>query len=345
MIQLVRVLAALSILLVAPAPAQSLGLWTASPSPALLAQSITTHQASSLLATMLTRVGFGAPAKDELARADALLWPDPTPRFWPMDEAGAPRVATPTMDSLTHTLRPYQGVYWLRDRYKVSREALQAWNPGLDLDALEPGQEVVTWRRDPDVLSRSVGAAMRGRLLDGEPLPPGPGYAILYAHRAFGTYYTVSELQRVLGGYAQAFPEAEPLMVGDVSYRTGRRILPHLSHTSGRDVDITYPRHSPTPSLTRFHRIRRHDVDMHRTLWLLRALIEGGSVAVIFIDRPIQRGLYTLAKEQGAPQEWLDAVFQYPRWGGGDALVRDSPGHDDHFHVRFICQPTDLRCQ
>ena len=172
MIQLVRVLAALSILLVAPAPAQSLGLWTASPSPALLAQTITTHQATTLLATMLSKVGFSDPPADDLARADALLWPDPTPRLWPMDEAGVPQVVTPTIDSLTHTLRPYQGVYWLRDRYKVSREALQAWNPELDLDALEPGQQVVTWRRDPDALSRSVGAAMRGRLLDGEPLPP-----------------------------------------------------------------------------------------------------------------------------------------------------------------------------
>lgn len=280
---------------------------------------------------------------EALQRWDEPRWELPGRATWTMVD-GHPVVGTPRLDELWHQLTERQNVRWVRDRYRVSLDDLAKWNADLDLHTLEPGQELMVWRRDPEELSYGIGSPNRGRLRHGEPLPPGDKYVILHPHRAFGTYYMVSELKRVLDAYAEVFPRAEPLMVGDLSFRTGRRIRPHLSHQTGRDVDLTYPRTSPPPNYKRFHYIRRRHLDAERTLWLVREFVNSGMVEYIFMDRWVQRLAYREAERQGAPQEWLEAVFEYPGWGG-KAIVRRARGHDDHMHVRFWCQPTDRWCR
>ena len=228
-------------------------------------------------------------------------------------------------------------------RGRLSR--LKGLNPGLDLDALEPGDEVLVWQRSAGHLSRSIGSADRGRLSHGEPLPPGEKYEILYPHRTFGTYYTVSEIVRVMDGFARRFPDAIPVMIGDMSFRTGRHIRPHKSHRSGRDVDISYPRKRPPPNYRRFHRATRRVFDARKALWMIKSFVQGGKVEYIFMDHYIQRRLVREARREGAPEEWIRAVFQYPHWHGGHAIVRHARGHRNHFHVRFKCQPTDRYCR
>ena len=258
---------------------------------------------------------------------------------------GYPIVGTPRVDELYHTITRYRDARWVRQRYKLSIEALGALNPDIDLAALEEGDEILVWRHDPSHVSEGRGAPNRGRLSYAEPLPLADKYHILHRHRAFGTYYAVSEIKRVFDGYAEAFPDAEPVIIGDLSFRTGRRIRPHLSHQTGRDVDITYPRFSLPPNFNRFHYISRRDLDAQRTLWLVREFIASGMIEYIFMDRWVQRLVYKEAQRQGAPQEWLDEVFEYPGWGG-KAMVRRAKGHDDHMHIRFWCQKqTDRWCQ
>lgn len=269
-------------------------------------------------------------------------WPMPTQRTWPIHN-GRPVITAPQVQRLTWTMDNRRSLWWVLSRYRIRRHELERLNPDIDLDNLQPGQTLVVWQRDPSKLSQSVGRANMGRVLNGEPLPRGKGYEVLYDHRAFGTYYTVSELYRVLNNFHHDHPEAHPLIIGDLSYSNGGRIQPHLSHRSGRDVDITYPRHSAPPNLERFHYIRRRDIDLDATLDLIRDMIRGGTVELILIDRPIQRLLAARAQELGAPADWIAAVFQFPM-RSPTAIVRDARGHDDHMHVRFFCQPTDYRC-
>lgn len=278
------------------------------------------------------------------AEVGRMRWQLPEERSWPVDESGAPLLETRHLNELRHTIVGGQGLTRLRQMYRFRRAELEQWNPEVDIDALSNGQEVVVWKRDGEVTSRSVGAANRGRLIGGEPMPPGDNYIILYPHRTFGTHYTVGEIVRVLDGFGERFPEMDPLMIGDISFRNGRPIHPHNSHQAGRDVDITYPRHNPPPNYQRFHHVRRDNLDVEGTLWLINEFIRGGQVEYIFVDRHHQRQLRAEAERQGAPPEWLDAVFQYPRHAGGHALVRHARGHRGHFHVRFKCQPTDRRC-
>ena len=280
---------------------------------------------------------------EAVAQEDPFGWELPKRRDWMLID-GDPIVGTPRVHELWHTVGKYQNAFWITKRYQMRRANLEALNPGVDLDGLEVGDQLLVWRRDPSALSESVGKPSSGRLKNGEPLPTGEKYQALWAHRTFGTYYAVSEIVRVMDAYAQRFPWAERLIVGDLSVRRGRKLSPHVSHRSGRDLDISYPRRTDPPNYRRFHPIPRRDLDPERTLWLLRAFLDRGHVEYVFIDRPIQRMLYYEAKRQGAPAEWLAAVFQYPRRVGTRAIVRTSKGHDDHMHIRWHCQPTDTRC-
>ena len=42
----------------------------------------------------------------------------------------------------------------------------------------------------------------------------------------------------------------------------------------------------------------------------------------------------------------LERVLQFPRgWGASLGVVRHSPGHEGHIHVRFGCGPAEPQCQ
>lgn len=271
-------------------------------------------------------------------------WMLPTPQQWHIVN-DHPLVETRTLEEFWHTVSRGHALKNLRAMYRISTTALQELNPELDLNNLNEGDRVLVWKRPKNSFARSVGAATGGRLINAEPLPLGEKYHVLYPHRAWGTYYTVSEIVRVLDAFGAKFPDTDPLIVGDISFRNGRSIHPHRSHQAGRDVDITYPRHQPPPDYNRFHHVRRDNLDVEKTLWLINQFIAGGKVEYMFIDRYHQRALYQEAKRQGAPQEWLNAVFQYPAHTGGTAIIRHARGHRKHFHVRFACQPTDRRCR
>ena len=221
---------------------------------------------------------------------------------------------------------------------------LQELNPDVDFDNLEKGQQVLVWKRS-EQFSKSWGDPNHGRLYDGEPLPEGDGYLVLHPHRAFGTYYTVSEIVRVMDAFNARYPESKPLIVGDISVKNGRQLKPHKSHQSGRDVDITYPRLREPPNYSRFHNISRRDFDIEKSFWLIKQFIDGGNVEYVFMDKRWQRVLRAYAEKQGATEEWLNAVFEYRSNRPGLAIIRHERGHARHFHLRFKCQETDTRCR
>lgn len=270
-------------------------------------------------------------------------WPMPEQRAWPLDEDGFPIVETRRDDERWHVMERGHRLSTLRGFYRRTTAQLQELNPDLDLRNLQQGDEVLVWRRNEEAISESRGQPQSGRLLYGEPMPFGDNYILLHPYRAFGTHYAVSEVVRILDAYYETFPQADPLIIGDFSFRTGRQINPHNSHQAGRDVDITLPRINPPPNYNRFHHIRRDNLDAEKTLWLLTTLLEGGYVQYVFLDWHHQRTLVRLAREQGAPDEWLAEVFEFPG-RGGRGIIRHASGHRGHFHIRFHCQDTDRWC-
>ncbi len=271
-------------------------------------------------------------------------WPTPHFRDWPVGVDEHPIVETRRADKLVHTMRSWESTARLRSLYGKNNERLQKLNPDVDLTDLEEGDEVVVWQRDEEAISESRGEPQGGWLIDGEPMPDSEHYSLQYPHRTFGTYYTISESVRVLDTYYERFPDADPLVIGDVSRRTGRSMSPHRSHQAGRDIDISLPRTDEPPDYERIYRVAPRHLDVERTLWVMTSFLEGGHVKYIFVDWNHQRRMWELARDQGAPEEWLESAFEYPE-RGSRGIIRHEPGHVGHFHVRFYCQHTDEWCQ
>jgi penicillin-insensitive murein endopeptidase len=138
------------------------------------------------------------------------------------------------------------------------------------------------------------------------------------------------------------------LTVGDLSVKTGGRLMPHLSHRTGRDADLLLylttldgaPVTSPGfihvgPDGLAWdeagHRFLRFDIERE---WLLvKTLLEDDEARIqwIFASRAIEAMLLEWARARGEPGETLVRAEE--------ALLQPVPGgeHDDHVHVRTQC--------
>jgi hypothetical protein len=99
---------------------------------------------------------------------------------------------------------------------------------------------------------------------------------------------------------------------------------------------VGYPLEGEDGSARRFRPATGKRLDVDRAWQLVDAFLDTGAVRYIFMDYSIQEQIYEHAKSRGVPRSRLDELFQYPR-GRRRAygIIRDDPGHDDHFHVRF----------
>ena len=220
------------------------------------------------------------------------------------------------------------------------------WNPGLTPDRIRTGRQLVLYPKQPQSVSESVGSPSSGELLHAHRLPPGAGYAIRDADRAYATDETVRGLISAFEHLHQGDPRAPRLWVHDLSLRHGGPMSEHRSHQSGRDADVAYPQKSCARGTCDFHRIGPDQLDPRHTFELLRYLLERGQLEAVFVDYRLQAPLYRYAREHGATAEELQRWFQYPH--GRDnpyGVIRHFPKHDDHMHLRFACHVSDAGCK
>ena len=175
-----------------------------------------------------------------------------------------------------------------------------------------------------------------GSLAGAERLEPGDGYYLRRPTRAYGAPYVVEYVRSAVAEVRALYTDLPPLAIGDLSAEHGGALPGHVSHRSGRDVDIGFY----------FHHVPRGfedagtDLDLDATWALLAAFARTADhrdgVQIIFLDYAVQKRLYDFAKARGTPDDELAFLFQYP--AGKDAmtgLVRHWPNHANHFHVRF----------
>lgn len=166
-------------------------------------------------------------------------------------------------------------------------------------------------------------------------LASGPGFHVLNPDRAWGQPLAVWRINEVLCAYVSHFPDAAPVLVQDLSKRGGGRLEPHSSHRRGWDVDIGVVRKGR--SFDRFVAASPRTMDAEKTWWLIQSFIRTGDVQYVFLNKRLIRPLYRYAKKQGISRERMLELFHYPRrsrWGLG--IIRAEPGHNAHFHVRFL---------
>ena len=177
----------------------------------------------------------------------------------------------------------------------------------------------------------SIGRAHGGVLVAGIRMPEGSNWELVSPGLAWGTQETVDALARAIDAVAARFPNTPKVFIGDLSARRGGHLPPHVSHQSGRDVDISY-------YLTEGHRwnatANGSNLDRARTWHFVRTLISDSDVDLILVDTQIQRILKAYALEIGEDPAWLDEIFQV----GGKSrrpLIFHAKGHATHLHVRF----------
>ncbi|MEM6292036.1 MAG: penicillin-insensitive murein endopeptidase [Myxococcota bacterium] len=238
----------------------------------------------------------------------------------------------------------------LASRYGVGTDEVRRWNPRAGKRKRpRNGQTLVLWLPsgastyplpegtdafpviDKPTEGESIGRPNRGRLEHAARLPPGP-YIIRFDWQCFGSALAVWNIQRAIGGFRAETGFDRDIFVGALSRRSGRRLPPHRSHQSGRDVDVRLP---AMPHATGF-KLSPTEVDWHATWALVDAFVRTDDVAVIFLERKLRTRLRYAGIVMGASDERLDRVMGH---------VRHSPGHTAHIHIRFRCDEHEERCK
>jgi penicillin-insensitive murein DD-endopeptidase len=197
----------------------------------------------------------------------------------------------------------------------------------------------------------TVGSPNLGVQTDAVELPvSGPGFV---RYRPQGTHHfgrprLVAALTRIAGELSANDPLAPPLVIGDLSAKSGGKIDGHQSHRTGRDVDILYQYVTPAgarvaaPGFIRVEadglarvpedgHILRLDVEHE---WrLVKALVTAPEIGVqfLFASRNVEALLIDYALARGEPLELVLHV-QSVMWQPGDSMP-----HDDHVHLRIAC--------
>src|SRR6185295_16824366 len=122
---------------------------------------------------------------------------------------------------------------------------------------------------------------------------------------AFGTDETIGYLETAISRVAKDFAGSPKLMIGHISAKGGGYLKPHLSHQSGRDVDIGY---YYVGGSRWYQRANVQNLDVERTWALVRALVTQTDVEMLLIDRSIQDLLMEHAEKLGEDKEWLHLV-------------------------------------
>ena len=228
----------------------------------------------------------------------------------------------------------------------VSIDELKKNNRNLrkNPDKLRVGQKIVLRVKRFEQTGVSRGLANRGSLSGGVKLASGPGYIVRHPERAYGTALSVGNIMDAMKHYHKKYPKGPRFAVGDLSKKNGGYLKPHLSHQSGRDVDISYVNKN-NKEFVGFARMNRNNFDVPKNWTLIEAFLNSKQVQYIFVDYELQALLYQHALENGYSKERLKTIIQYPNGKQSyHAIIRHSKGHADHMHVRFICAKTDVNC-
>ncbi len=219
-----------------------------------------------------------------------------------------------------------------------------------DTDVREREREQPKQGKEP-VRGQSVGAPWQGKLRNASKLVSGKGYFIRRPHRVFATRTTIQHTKRAIAETRADHPKAHLLAIGDFSEEHGGAISGHASHRSGRDVDLgLFYKQKPKDYPENFVVATAETIDRPATWRLIIALAQtataDGGVQVMFLDYEVQGILYKWAKANGVSTKRLGQLFQYAH-GRGQAggLIRHTPNHADHLHVRYRCAKADGNCR
>ena len=180
--------------------------------------------------------------------------------------------------------------------------------------------------------SMSIGAPGSALLINPVALEQNPFWEIAARAVVHGTQETIDAIGTALTKVHEVFPDAPPIVIGDISDEDGGRLKRHKSHQGGRDVDLGF--FFKSGPAQHFVAGTAANLDLAKNWVLVRSLVTCTDVETILLDTRIQRVLYKYALGIGEDKAWLDTVFHFAR-GAKSAIVKHVAGHRNHYHVRF----------
>jgi penicillin-insensitive murein endopeptidase len=184
----------------------------------------------------------------------------------------------------------------------------------------------------PETLgSVSLGSPNAGSLFNGVAMPENEAWKLVNPPNVYGTEETVNALKLSLRSVYEHFPNTPVVSIGHLSAKNGGHLNPHKSHQSGRDVDISF--YYDNVASQWYKTATPSNLDLPRTLYLVRTLVEKTPIEMILMDQSLHEPLRRYALEQGLDREWVEGLFTTRP--GHPAIIRHAPGHATHLHLRF----------
>ncbi len=166
-------------------------------------------------------------------------------------------------------------------------------------------------------------------------------YTLVNPAHAWGAPYLADLLVATAEEMAILLPEADPILIGDVSQRGGGALAGHLTHNMGIDVDIGLYTLAGKQRITGFEPLGKSNLDFEASWLLIKNLLSSGRVEFILLDQ----GLIDLLRKWALGNGRMtvaeaDRVFPSPNtphlWER-TGYVRNAANHRDHIHVRVRC--------
>lgn len=256
-------------------------------------------------------------------------------------DAELPRVATPQA-SRRHELRGDPGlaeheILAIGEADVGEDELLRL--PGSQGFAIDPGHAVTIADG-----ATSLGTPNHGTLAAGIQLPFDPTrYTRRDAKRSYATSQTLRTIQAAFTSLRRDRGVHAEVMIGDISLPRGGSFAPHVSHTSGRDIDIRLVLagglgRETIPFLA-------EQVDWDATWALVHSFLETGDVSYVFLDFQHQAHLHAAGLRAGVHAQVLEQWFAWPDGYDSASIIRHEPGHRAHMHVRLGCTGQGPRCE
>ena len=188
---------------------------------------------------------------------------------------------------------------------------------------------------------QEVGACPTTHLSGGVQLQPAPElYKIWFPEAAWGRPEMIEVVTRAAEEMAWLKPDADPIVVGDISHQYGGFLQGHKSHRAGIDADIGLYWGNGRMHQGGFRDVAPNNLDLEANWLLIRSLLGTGMVERILLDQrlilPIKR--YAIESGELTPAE-AEAIFPvgYKEMWTGKGVVHHAPSHREHMHVRVYC--------
>lgn len=189
----------------------------------------------------------------------------------------------------------------------------------------------------------SVGRPNNGYLVNGVLLKPRRGIRLNDPNRVWGTAETVELMNMAIDKMLEKYPDTCDMFIGDISRKGGGKLRPHISHQSGRDIDLTM--YAKGNKYIYFINMDSGNLDIEKTWYFIETLLMTDRVQMILMDYKVQKLFYNYLKPFYSKSK-LNKYLQYPRPKNvRKGIIRHAPSHANHLHIRFKCSAGDTKCR